>query len=108
MKDESRNSILFAVIAALILFGWPYLSNRFFPTANPPATMVKDGRSKPVPNPGADPTADSPGAIRDRRQVLWGSAEDSELKAQVVDRLLAAQQASSYDVSVPGNPTYRP
>ncbi|GAB3035827.1 cell division protein FtsQ [Nocardioides flavus (ex Wang et al. 2016)] len=46
--------------------------------------------------------------MRDRRQVLWGSAEDSELKAQVVDRLLAAQQASSYDVSVPGNPTYRP
>lgn len=46
--------------------------------------------------------------MRDQRQVLWGSAEESELKAQVVDRLLAAQQASYYDVSVPGNPTYRP
>lgn len=46
--------------------------------------------------------------MRDQRQVLWGSAEESELKAQVVDRLLAAQEASYYDVSVPGNPTYRP
>jgi len=46
--------------------------------------------------------------MRDQRQVLWGSAEESGLKAQVVDRLLAAQQATYYDVSVPGNPTYRP
>jgi cell division protein FtsQ len=46
--------------------------------------------------------------MRDQREVLWGSAEESALKAQVVDRLLAAQKASSYDVSVPGNPTYRP
>ena len=45
--------------------------------------------------------------MRDHRQVLWGSAEQSELKAQVVDRLLAAQEASVYDVSVPGNPTVR-
>ena len=46
--------------------------------------------------------------LRDGRQVLWGSAEESELKAEVVDKLLAAQKASFYDVSVPGNPIYRP
>nr|WP_253942467.1 FtsQ-type POTRA domain-containing protein [Nocardioides sp. zg-1230] len=45
--------------------------------------------------------------MRDQRQVLWGSAEESELKAEVVDKLLAAQKAPYYDVSVPGNPTYR-
>jgi cell division protein FtsQ len=45
--------------------------------------------------------------LRDQRQVLWGSAEESALKAEVIDRLLAAQQASVYDVSVPGNPTVR-
>ena len=45
--------------------------------------------------------------MRDQRQVLWGSAEQSELKAEVVDRLLAAQEGSVYDVSVPGNPTVR-
>jgi cell division protein FtsQ len=46
--------------------------------------------------------------MRDGREVLWGSAEESALKAEVVDKLLAAQEASYYDVSVPGNPTYRP
>ena len=45
--------------------------------------------------------------MRDGRQVLWGSAEESELKAQVIDRLLAAEKAQVYDVSVPGNPTVR-
>ena len=45
--------------------------------------------------------------MRDQRQVLWGSAEESALKAEVIDRLLAAQQATVYDVSVPGNPTVR-
>ncbi|SED31399.1 cell division protein FtsQ [Nocardioides exalbidus] len=45
--------------------------------------------------------------LRDQRQVLWGSAEDSATKAEVLDGLLAAVQAQSYDVSVPGNPTTR-
>lgn len=46
--------------------------------------------------------------LRDGRQVLWGSAAESELKAQVADRLLASQQAGVYDVSVPSSPTTRP
>ena len=45
--------------------------------------------------------------MRDKREVLWGSAEESDLKAEVTDKLLAAQKAPFYDVSVPGNPTYR-
>ncbi|KTT76711.1 membrane protein insertase YidC [Sphingomonas endophytica] len=70
MKDESKNFVVFAVIAALILFGWPLIQSRFFPTANPPATKMVDGKNKPVANPAADPTADSPAAIRDRQVVL--------------------------------------
>ncbi len=45
--------------------------------------------------------------MRDQRQVLWGSAEESALKAQVLDRMLTAVKAQVYDVSVPGNPTVR-
>lgn len=46
--------------------------------------------------------------LRDQREVMWGSAEQSDLKAEVVDRLLgAAPKAGTYDVSVPGNPTVR-
>ena len=62
--------ILAIVLSAIVLFGWSALSDRFFPTANPPATQTVEGKQVPVPNPGADPTADSPKALRDRDLVL--------------------------------------
>lgn len=43
--------------------------------------------------------------LRDGREVRWGSAEESDLKATVLVELLVAQQAEVYDVSVPGSPT---
>jgi cell division protein FtsQ len=44
--------------------------------------------------------------LRDERQVLWGSADQSAEKAEVLAGLLAARpKAESYDVSVPGMPT---
>ncbi len=73
MTDDKQNFVLFAVIAALILFGWPFLQNKFFPTANPPVTKIVDGKSKVVANKSADPTADGAAAIRDRRVVLGES-----------------------------------
>jgi cell division protein FtsQ len=45
--------------------------------------------------------------LRDGREVLWGSAEESKLKATVLAELLAVQDAQVYDVSVPGSPTTR-
>jgi YidC/Oxa1 family membrane protein insertase len=62
--------IIFAVLAALLLFGWPMVTNYFFPAANPPVVKVEDGKPKALPNPGADPTADTPQALRDRALVL--------------------------------------
>lgn len=46
--------------------------------------------------------------LRDGRQVLWGSADESPLKATVLVTLLANQDAKVYDVSVPGSPVTRP
>ena len=47
--------------------------------------------------------------LRDDRRVLWGSAADSTLKAEVLDKLLVAVAgAGTYDVSVPGSPTTSP
>lgn len=45
--------------------------------------------------------------LRDERTVLWGSAEQSDLKAEVLAGLLR-RPGSTYDVSVPGQPTVRP
>ena len=70
MKDDRQNFVLFAVIAALILFGWPLIQGKFFPTANPPVTKIEGGKTKVVQNGAADPTADSPTAVRDRAVVL--------------------------------------
>ena len=44
--------------------------------------------------------------LRDGRTVVWGSAEESEAKAEVLTALLE-QPGSTYDVSVPGQPTVR-
>ncbi|MBN2970992.1 membrane protein insertase YidC [Roseomonas aeriglobus] len=70
MSNDNKNFVLFAVLAALILFGWPVITRTFFPAANPPVTKIEGGKTKPLPNPSADPTADSPTAIRDRNVVL--------------------------------------
>lgn len=44
-------------------------------------------------------------ALADGRTIMWGSAADSALKAQVLAALMAAQpDAHHYDVSVPGSP----
>lgn len=44
--------------------------------------------------------------LRDGRVVVWGSADQSDVKATVLTALMkAAREAKAYDVSVPGNPT---
>lgn len=48
--------------------------------------------------------------LRDERVVVWGSAEQSDVKAEVLAGMLrspAAASAKAYDVSVPGQPTFR-
>jgi cell division protein FtsQ len=44
--------------------------------------------------------------LRDQRQVVWGSAEESEQKAEVLAVLLN-EEGTVFDVSVPGSPTAR-
>lgn len=45
--------------------------------------------------------------LRDERTVVWGSADESELKAEVLVPLLS-RPGKTYDVSVPGQATVRP
>jgi cell division protein FtsQ len=45
--------------------------------------------------------------LRDDRRVVWGSADESDLKAEVLASLIQARPAQEYDVSVPGQPTTR-
>jgi cell division protein FtsQ len=44
-------------------------------------------------------------ALKDGRTVVWGSADQSDTKAEVLATLLATVEAQVYDVSVPSKPT---
>ncbi|HEU0135389.1 MAG TPA: membrane protein insertase YidC, partial [Allosphingosinicella sp.] len=68
--NDHRNMILAIVLSAIVLIGWSFLSEQFLPTAKPPVTKVVDGKSTPLPQPKADPTADGPVAMRSRGEVL--------------------------------------
>ncbi|HWH22745.1 MAG TPA: membrane protein insertase YidC, partial [Allosphingosinicella sp.] len=68
--NDSRNMILAIVLSALVLFGWSFIAERYFPTANEPSTKVVDGKQVPVAKPQADPAADAPQALRQREQVI--------------------------------------
>ncbi|NIJ19248.1 YidC/Oxa1 family membrane protein insertase [Sphingomonas naasensis] len=69
-KDDQKNFVIFAVLAALILFGWPQITHWIFPQQQPASVKIEGGKTKPVANAGTDPAADSPKALRDRQVVL--------------------------------------
>ena len=73
--DNARNMILAIVLSALVLIGWSFLSERFLPTASEPSTEIVDGEQVVLPNPEADPAADSPRAMRALAEVLAESRE---------------------------------
>ena len=68
--NDNRNMLLAIVLSALVLIGWSLLSDKFFPTAGPQTQQVENGKVRPAPQPGTEPAADSPRAIRNRAVVL--------------------------------------
>jgi YidC/Oxa1 family membrane protein insertase len=72
---DNRNMVLAIALSILILMGWSFLSERYFPTAAPQTQKVEDGKVKAAPR--AD--APSPSILRDRAQVL---AEGQRLRIE--------------------------
>jgi YidC/Oxa1 family membrane protein insertase len=72
VNENNRNIVIFALIAVVVLFGWPLVMHRFVPatTANPPVTRIEGGKTEVVAHPGADPAIASPKATQDRATVL--------------------------------------
>ncbi|WP_106639455.1 membrane protein insertase YidC [Allosphingosinicella vermicomposti] len=66
--NEQRNLIFAVILSALILFGWSFVAEQYFPTANEPSTKVVDG--KQVPATQTAPSAGTAAAIRNRDLVL--------------------------------------
>lgn len=53
--NDSKNLILAVALSALVLLGWSWAANKYFPSANPPSTKVENGKSQPLPQPNAQP-----------------------------------------------------
>jgi len=57
--NDTKNLILAVVLSAVVLLGWTWAANKYFPTANPPSTKVVSGERVPAPPPQAQPSAPS-------------------------------------------------
>ena len=69
--NDSKNMILAVVLSVLVLLGWTWAANRYFPAANPPSTKVAGGKQQPVQQPASQPSAPStPAALRSVSTVL--------------------------------------
>jgi YidC/Oxa1 family membrane protein insertase len=71
VTQENRNLILAVVLSALVLFGWTFLSERFFPTP-PPQTSSAAAPAASAPSvPGAVPVA-APAAAQPVEKLVAG------------------------------------
>ena len=66
--NDNRNMILAVVLSALVLIGWSYFAEAWFPTAQPQSQKVEQGKVEPVQPPTASPA--SPQSLRARSVVL--------------------------------------
>jgi len=68
-----KNLILAVALSALVLLGWTWASNRYFPTAAPQSTKVQDGKQQPLPQPQTQPTVPTAGKALKPRAAVLGS-----------------------------------
>ena len=67
--NDTKNMILAVVLSALVLLGWTWAANRYFPTSNPPSTKIEGGKQQPLPQPQVQPTT-TPKALQSRASVI--------------------------------------
>jgi YidC/Oxa1 family membrane protein insertase len=101
--NDSKNLILAVALSVIVLIGWTWAANRYFPTANPPSSKIVAGKQQPVQQPQSQPSAPStPATLRSvsaalaqtprvsiRTSLLIGSIN---LKGAQVDDLLLLDQ----------------
>src|SRR4051794_14937545 len=49
--------ILAVVLSALVLLGWTWAANKWFPTSSSPSSKVENGKSQPLPQANGQPSA---------------------------------------------------
>jgi len=72
--NDSKNLILAVVLSALVLLGWTWAANKYFPTSNPPSTKVEAGKQQPVNEPQAQPSAPATPKVTQTVAAALGSS----------------------------------
>src|SRR3546814_15190070 len=75
--DDKRNIILAVALTALILFGWPYVAEQFFPTPQP--TQAPVSQHAPSSSSGTGPITET---VKSIRPLPIGSASCRERRWQ--------------------------
>jgi len=78
--NDSKNLILAVVLSALVLLGWTWAANKFFPTANPPSTKIEGGKQQPVQQPNAQPAG--PTSVKQLQSVSAALASTPRVKIE--------------------------
>ena len=72
--NDNKNLILAVVLSALVLLGWTWAANKYFPASNPQTTKVEAGKQKPLPQPSAEPApASSPRVLKSISAAIGSS-----------------------------------
>lgn len=97
------------VLSAIVLLGWALLSDKFFPTANKPATQIVNGKTVPLPQP--TPASNAPAQVQNRDKVLAQTprvkidtpklAGSIDLRGAQIDDLVLTTQRETIDKNSP-------
>jgi YidC/Oxa1 family membrane protein insertase len=100
--NDSKNLVLAVVLSMLVLLGWTWAANKYFPTANPPSTKVVNGKQVALPQPQAQPAPSTPKRMQSVAAALTSSPRIAirtpsltgsiNLKGAQIDDLLLATQ----------------
>jgi YidC/Oxa1 family membrane protein insertase len=108
--------ILAIVLSLIVLVGWSYLAERWFPVSQPQTQRVENGKVRPAPPPAASPTA--PAALRSRAIVIASTPRvrfqnqsisgSINLKGARIDDLVMLKQRATVDPNSPPVPLLSP
>lgn len=97
------------VLSAIVLLGWALLSDKFFPTANKPATQIVNGKTVALPQP--TPVPNGPAQVQNRDKVLASTprvkimtpklAGSIDLHGAEIDDLVLTTQRETIDKNSP-------
>jgi YidC/Oxa1 family membrane protein insertase len=56
--NDTKNLILAIALSVLVLVGWTFFANRYFPASNPPSSKIVAGKQQPVQQPQSQPSSE--------------------------------------------------